>query len=75
MLIFRQADAFFDYIKKQLESSIQKISGPSDLMTLDAKKRFIIGHFDSDQSDNYRNFVKVANLLRDECHFVASTNK
>lgn len=71
----RQADAFMDFIKKQLESSVQKISGPSDLLTLDAKKRYVVGHFDSDQSENYRTFAKVANLLRDECHFVASTNK
>lgn len=71
----RQVDAFFDHIKKQLENPIQRLYGPSDLITLDAKKRYIVGHFDSDQSNNYKTFEKVANLLRDECHFAVSTNK
>jgi hypothetical protein len=44
-------------------------------MTLDPKKPYIIGHFDDDKSSNYQTFSKVANLLREECHFVASTNK
>ncbi|CAF3683472.1 unnamed protein product [Rotaria sp. Silwood1] len=34
----RQVDAFFDFIRKQIESSITKISTPSDLITLDLKK-------------------------------------
>ncbi|CAF0937395.1 unnamed protein product [Rotaria sordida] len=71
----RQVDAFLDFIRKQLESSIIKLSTPSDLYTLDTKKRYIIGHFDDENSPNYKTFSKVASLLRDECHFVASTNK
>ncbi|CAF1398878.1 unnamed protein product [Rotaria magnacalcarata] len=71
----RQVDAFFDFIRKQIESSIMKLSTPSDLITIDSKKRYIIGHFDDENSENYRTFTKVASLLRDECNFVASTNK
>ena len=71
----RQVDAFFDFIRKQVERSMIKLATPSDLITLDSNKRYIVGHFDSDQSTNYRTFSKIANLLRDECHFVASTNK
>lgn len=71
----RQVDAFFDFIRKQIERSMMKLATPSDLITLDSNKRYIVGHFDSDQSANYRTFSKMANLLRDECHFVASTNK
>jgi hypothetical protein len=64
-----------DFIRKQVESSIIKLLKPNDLITLDKKKRFVIGHFDDEKSDNYKIFSKVASLLRDECHFAASTNK
>lgn len=73
--VLRQVDAFYEFLRKQLESSIQRLNLPSDLLALDSKKRFIVGHFDSDQSANYLNFVKVANLLRDDCLFVASISK
>lgn len=72
---FRQVEAFLEYLRKQIESSIMKISAPSDLITLDSKKRYIIGHFEDENSENYKIFSKVASLLRDECNFIASTNK
>jgi len=71
----RQIDALFDFLRKQVESSIIKISTLNELSTLDPKKRYIIGHFDDENSSNYKTFSKVGNLLRDECNFVASTNK
>jgi endoplasmic reticulum resident protein 44 len=71
----RQADAFMDYLRKQVETTITKLSTPSDLVTLDVNKRYVIGHFDDENSENYKTFTKVASLLRDECNFVASTNK
>lgn len=71
----RQVDGFMDFIRKQIEISITKLSSPSDLFTLDSKKRYIIGHFDDENSENYKTFTKVASLLRDDCNFVASTNK
>lgn len=64
-----------EFLRKQIESSLMKINGPSDLVTLDSNKRYIIGHFDDEKSENYQTFSRVASLLRDECHFVASTNK
>jgi hypothetical protein len=73
--IFRQIDTLFDYIRKQIESSIIKLSTPNDTTTLDPKNRYVFGHFDDEKSDNYQTFSKVASLLREECHFVASTNK
>ena len=75
LFISRQADAFLEFLRKQIEPSITKLSTPSDLFTLDSKKRYIVGHFDDENSDNYKTFIKIASLLRDECHFVASTNK
>ncbi|UJR10878.1 hypothetical protein I4U23_015065 [Adineta vaga] len=71
----RQVDPFMDFIRKQVETSITKLSSPSDLFTLDTKKRYIVGHFDDENSENYKTFIKIASLLRDECNFVASTNK
>ncbi|CAF1105291.1 unnamed protein product [Adineta steineri] len=71
----RQVDAFMDFIRKQIVTEITKLSTPSDLFTLDTKKRYIVGHFDDENSDNYKMFMKIAGLLRDECHFVASVNK
>lgn len=73
-VISRQVDAFMDFLRKQVESSLTKISSPSDLVTLDSNKRYIIGHFDDENSQNYQAFAKVAGHLRDECHFVASTS-
>lgn len=71
----RQVDAFYEFVRKHLDSAIIKMSSPSDLFQLDSKKRYVIGHFESDQSENYKTFSKVANFLRDECLFAASTNK
>jgi endoplasmic reticulum resident protein 44 len=64
-----------EFIRKHVESSITKLATPSDLVTLDPKKRYVIGHFEDEHSENYKTFTKVASLLRDECNFVASTNK
>jgi hypothetical protein len=72
---FRQVDALLDFIRKQVESSIIKLSTPNDLITLEKNKHFVIGHFQDEKSDNYQAFAKVASLLRDECHFAASINK
>ena len=64
-----------DFLRKQIETSITKLASPSDLYTLDSKKRYVVGHFKVENSENYKTFIKVASLLRDECNFVASTNK
>jgi endoplasmic reticulum resident protein 44 len=64
-----------DFLRKQIQPSMTKLASPSDLVSLDAKKRYIIGHFDDENSENYKTFTKVASLLRDECNFIASSNK
>ncbi len=74
-MFYRQLDAFFDFLRQQVESSIIKLSTVNDLTKLDPKKRYIIGHFDDENSSNYQTFSKVASLLREECHFAASTTK
>lgn len=36
------------------------------------KKRHIIGYFESKDSENYRTFVRVASVLRDDCQLHAA---
>lgn len=71
----RNVDAFIEFLRKHLQSSVTKLSTPSDLITLDSNKRYIVGHFDDENSVNYQTFSKVASLLRDDCQFAVSTNK
>jgi hypothetical protein len=71
--ISRQVDAFAEFIRKKVEAPIVKLSTPSDQMGLDAKKRYIVGHFNDATSPNYLTFSKVASLLQEECNFAAST--
>ncbi|CAF0741938.1 unnamed protein product, partial [Didymodactylos carnosus] len=68
----RQVDQLVDFIRKQVVSPIVKLQTLTDLYTLDVKKRYIIGHFENEQSPNYPIFAKAASLLRDECNFAAS---
>ncbi|CAF1351873.1 unnamed protein product [Didymodactylos carnosus] len=69
----RQVDPLFEFIKKQVDSSIIKLHTKDDLHNLVINKRYIIGHYENEQSENYQIFAKVASLLRDECNFAAST--
>lgn len=71
----RNVDAFMEFLRKHLQSSILKLATPSDLITLDSNKRYVIGHFDDENSANHQTFAKVASLLRDDCQFAISTNK
>lgn len=64
-----------DFLRKHVQSSVIKLSTPSDLITLDSNKRYIVGHFDDENSVNYQTFSKVASLLRDDCQFAVSSNK
>ncbi|KAF1591077.1 UNVERIFIED_CONTAM: Endoplasmic reticulum resident protein 44, partial [Eudyptes robustus] len=66
----RSVDAFTDFIKKQIESTVKHISEEDNLDTLlDGKSRNIIGYFNAPQGEEYNNFQKIASVLRDECHF------
>jgi hypothetical protein len=71
----RQVDGFMDFLRKHVQSSMTKLTAPSELVSLEATKRYVVGHFDSENSANYQTFAKIASLLRDECNFVASTDK
>ena len=64
-----------EFLRKHVQPSLIKLKAPSDLVTLEPAKRYIVGHFDDENSANYQTFSKVASLLRDECNFVVSTDK
>lgn len=65
----RSADAFLDYVKKQLEDPIKEFTSLKDLDTIDDKKRIIVGYFDRRDQDEYQTFRRVATNLKEDCHF------
>ncbi|XP_061400209.1 endoplasmic reticulum resident protein 44-like [Musca vetustissima] len=65
----RSAEAFLEFVKKQLEDPIKEFHSLKDLETLDSKKRIIIGYFDRRDQPEYDTFRKVASNLKDECQF------
>ncbi|NP_001279431.1 endoplasmic reticulum resident protein 44 precursor [Callorhinchus milii] len=63
----RSVTALADFIKQQRNDPIHEIQSLDELQTIDRSKRNIIGFFEQRESDNYRTFEKVANILRDDC--------
>ncbi|TMS11063.1 Endoplasmic reticulum resident protein 44 [Larimichthys crocea] len=43
-----------------------------EVNTVDRSKRNIIGYFEKKDCDNYHSYEKVANILRDDCTFLAA---
>ncbi|KAJ0066017.1 hypothetical protein NL108_001241 [Boleophthalmus pectinirostris] len=67
----RSVTAIADFIKTQQVDPIKEVVTPAELTNVDRSKRTIIGYFEKKDSDNYRTFEKVANILRDDCTFLA----
>ncbi|XP_002064687.4 endoplasmic reticulum resident protein 44, partial [Drosophila willistoni] len=65
----RSADAFLEFVKKQLEDPIKEFQSLKDIETLDSKKRSIIGYFDRRDQPEYDTFRKVATNLKEDCQF------
>lgn len=65
----RSADAFVEYVKKQLEDPIKEFASLKDLETLDDKKRVVVGYFDRRDQPEYNIFRRVATNLKEDCHF------
>lgn len=65
----RSADAFLDFVKKELEDPIKEFSHLKDLEKLDEKKRLIIGYYDRRDMTEYSVFRRVATNLKDNCQF------
>jgi hypothetical protein len=73
--VFRQLDALLEFVGRQIRPALIELATSNDLRALNPRKSFVIGHFDGNSSTNYVSFSKVAELLRDECEFAASTNQ
>lgn len=65
----RSADAFLDFVKKQLEDPIKEFHNVKELDNLDTKKRIIVGYFDRRDQQEYQTFRRVATNLKEDCHF------
>lgn len=65
----RSAEAFHEFVKKQLEDPIQEFHNLKDLETIDSKKRIIIGYFDRRDMTQYNVFRRVATNLKEDCQF------
>jgi len=65
----RTADAFVEFVKKQLEDPIKEFHTLRDLEMLDDKKRIVIGYFDRRDQPEYHIFRRVATNLKDDCQF------
>ncbi|KAE8597343.1 hypothetical protein XENTR_v10016435 [Xenopus tropicalis] len=68
----RSVTAIADYIRQQKSNPIREIGDLEELKTVDRSKRNIIGFFESKEIDNFRTFEKVANILHDDCVFLAA---
>uniref|UniRef100_H0X907 Endoplasmic reticulum protein 44 n=1 Tax=Otolemur garnettii TaxID=30611 RepID=H0X907_OTOGA len=68
----RSVKALADYIRQQKSDPIQEIRDLAEINTLDRGKRNIIGYFEQKDSDNYRVFERVANILHDDCAFLSA---
>ncbi|RXM33440.1 Endoplasmic reticulum resident protein 44 [Acipenser ruthenus] len=68
----RSVSAIADFIRQQKVDPVKEIHDLEELKTLDRSKRHIIGFFEGKDSENYRTFEKVANILRDDGVFLAA---
>lgn len=65
----RSADAFVEFVKKQLEDPIIEFHSLKDLEQLDARRRIVVGYFDRRDQPEYSIFRRVATNLKEDCQF------
>uniref|UniRef100_A0A3B5MXG5 Endoplasmic reticulum protein 44 n=1 Tax=Xiphophorus couchianus TaxID=32473 RepID=A0A3B5MXG5_9TELE len=70
----RSVTAIADFIRQQQVDPVKEIHSMEEVNTIDRSKRNIIGYFEQKDSDNYRTYEKVANILRDDCTFSAAVS-
>ncbi|XP_053183909.1 endoplasmic reticulum resident protein 44 [Scomber japonicus] len=68
----RSVAAIADFIRQQQVDPVKEIQSLEEVKTVDRSKRNIIGYFDKKDSDSYHTYEKVANILRDDCMFLAA---
>lgn len=69
----RTVEAFISFIKEQITNPVKVAKSNIELSqsVTDLKKRMILGYFESEESENFKVFTKLASMLRDSCAFVA----
>ncbi len=68
----RTSEAFQNFIKEQLVSKLKVVESAAELQLLRDEKPTILGFFENKETDNYKTFLKLANILRDRVEFVAA---
>uniref|UniRef100_A0A8C6V5M2 Endoplasmic reticulum protein 44 n=1 Tax=Neogobius melanostomus TaxID=47308 RepID=A0A8C6V5M2_9GOBI len=68
----RSVTAIADFIRQQQVDPVKEVLTVEEFNALDRSKRNIIGYFEKKDADNYRTYEKVANILRDDCTFLAA---
>ncbi|XP_015279050.1 PREDICTED: endoplasmic reticulum resident protein 44 [Gekko japonicus] len=68
----RSVTAIADYIRQQKSNPIREVFSLEEINSHDRSKRSIVGYFEQKESDNYRTFERVANILHDDCVFLAA---
>lgn len=69
---FRDLNSLIEYLQSEIESPIVKLNNSNDMTNVDVKYDYLIGHFVDSNSKSFEIFSKIANLLRDQCHFAVS---
>ncbi|KAI9565825.1 hypothetical protein GHT06_009620 [Daphnia sinensis] len=69
----RSAEAFANFVREQLVDPVKEFKQLSEVQhhQLDDKKRHVLGYFETRDSPEYRNFAKLAAVLKDDCVFHA----
>ncbi|XP_064195917.1 endoplasmic reticulum resident protein 44 [Anguilla rostrata] len=68
----RSVSAIADFIRQQKVDPVKEVQSLEEITTIDRSKRTIIGYFEQKDTENYHTFEKVANILRDDCVFLAA---
>ncbi|KAG8442672.1 hypothetical protein GDO86_011458 [Hymenochirus boettgeri] len=68
----RSVTAIAEYIRQQKSNPVREVDDLEELKSVDRSKRTIIGFFENKDSDNFRTYEKVANILHDDCVFFAA---
>ncbi|XP_022048688.1 endoplasmic reticulum resident protein 44 [Acanthochromis polyacanthus] len=68
----RSVVAIADFIRQQKVDPVKELHSMEEVNAVDRSKRNIIGYFEKKDSDNYHTYEKVANILRDDCTFLAA---
>ncbi|XP_071449615.1 endoplasmic reticulum resident protein 44-like [Hetaerina americana] len=67
----RSAEALLAFIQKQMVDPVKELASMEDpLLTENAKKRIIIGYFDTKDGKDYDAFRRTATNLKDDCLFL-----